>query len=212
VDRTVTPEAVALTVADWLVVTVPAVAVKLAVVEPALTVTDDGTLRRLLDELMATGRLVVDALVNVSTQLEALPDANVDGEQASDDNPADATRLRLVVTDDAATVRAPLEIEFNDALTCAVESEVSEPTCAAKLMDVLPLRIVTVVGTVTSEELLARETSMPLPETAFDKVTMQSADDPDETADGEQLTDESVIWETSVSVVFSEAPFSDAVT
>jgi hypothetical protein len=156
VDRTVIPEAVALTVTDWLVVTVPAVAVKLAVVDPAATATDAGTFRRLLDELMATDKLVVDALVNVTTQFEELPDASVDGEHVSDDNPADATKLMLVVTDDGATVRAPLEVEFNEALTCAVESVVNEPTCAVKLAEALPLRIVSVEGTVTREELLAR--------------------------------------------------------
>jgi hypothetical protein len=76
------PLYVAVRVAAWSAVTVPAVAVKLAVVTPALTVTLDGTvtLPLLLDRLTAAPPDGA-TFVNVTVQLDVAPLATADGLQ-----------------------------------------------------------------------------------------------------------------------------------
>lgn len=136
VDRTVTPDATALTVTDWLVVTAPAVAVKLAVVAPVFTVMDAGTVKRLLEELSVADRLVVAALVNVSTQFDVALAATVEGVQDNVDKAAGATRLRFVVTGEDVVVvpaSAVTPPPPRVAVSCALASVVRDDTVTEKV-------------------------------------------------------------------------------
>jgi hypothetical protein len=91
---------VAVIVTGWLAVTVPAVALKVVLVKPAGTVTDAGTVRAaLLAPNDTTCPPVGAALFWLTVQVLDAPEFTVDGEQASADNTAGATRVRLAVCD-----------------------------------------------------------------------------------------------------------------
>ncbi len=81
----VLPLYVAVTTAVWLLEIVPAVAVKLAVLEPLRTVTDPGTVSAaaLLDSVTATPPLPA-AFDRVTTQLAVPPELRLVGVQVSD--------------------------------------------------------------------------------------------------------------------------------
>ncbi|MCX6634225.1 MAG: hypothetical protein NT090_03940, partial [Acidobacteria bacterium] len=91
---------VAVIVTGWLAVTGPAVALKVALVEPAGTVTEAGTVRATLLALKVTANpLAGAALVRLTVQVLNAPEFTVEGEQASADKTAGATRVRLAVFD-----------------------------------------------------------------------------------------------------------------
>ena len=76
-----------ITVADWFVVMVPAVAMKVAELAPADTVTDVGTVSTALlsDTVTATGEET--ASLKLTVQLVEAPEAKVPGLQLSDATP-----------------------------------------------------------------------------------------------------------------------------
>ena len=79
-----TPLAVAVTVAVWAIDGVPAVAVKLALVTPATTVAEAGTVKAALSEERVTSRPDPDAgLFSVTVQVEVVPTGTVAGLQES---------------------------------------------------------------------------------------------------------------------------------
>ena len=74
-EAVVLPFMVAVTVTVWLLATVPAVAMKLAVIAPAATVAEAGTVSAALFEESPTDALPLGARVIVTVQLDAAPEA-----------------------------------------------------------------------------------------------------------------------------------------
>jgi hypothetical protein len=99
------------TVAVWLVDTVPAVAVKLAEVAPAGTVTEAGTVRAVLLEDSATVEPPAGAgCDNVTAQVEVPPEVTVVGVHcAASEVPPGATAIEAVA-----------ELPLSDAVTVTV--------------------------------------------------------------------------------------------
>ena len=92
--------------------TVPAVALKVAVVAPAVTVTDAGTVRAALFEESPTDAPPVSAAeLSVTVQVEAAPDATELGEHDKFDTAGDGG---VTVTE------AVFEVPFTVAVTVAV--------------------------------------------------------------------------------------------
>ena len=91
------PFQLAVTVAVWSLLTVPAVAVKVPLLDPVLIVMLAGTLNRprLLDKV--TVAELVAALVSVTVQVALCPVPRVPGVQLSPDNCAGATRFNVNV-------------------------------------------------------------------------------------------------------------------
>jgi hypothetical protein len=91
------PPRVAVTMALWLLLTVPEVAVKVAVLWPDATVTLAGTVSNPLLLASETVAALVAALFNVTVQvLDALL-PRLEGAQATDVSVAGATRFRVLV-------------------------------------------------------------------------------------------------------------------
>jgi hypothetical protein len=93
----VCPLQLAVTVAVWSLLTVPAVAVNVPLLDPVLIDMLAGTLNRakLLDSV--TVAALVAALVSVTVQVALCPLPNVPGVQLKLDNCAGATRFKLKV-------------------------------------------------------------------------------------------------------------------
>ena len=105
-----TPLSVAVTVAFWLLLTVPEAAAKVALLWPDATTTLEGTVSNPLLLASETVAALVEALFKVTVQvLDALL-PNVEGAQASELSCAGATRLTLFVrfTPPALAVTTPL--------------------------------------------------------------------------------------------------------
>jgi hypothetical protein len=91
------PLRVAVTMALWLLLTIPDVAVKVALLCPDATVTLAGTVSNPLLLASVTVAALVAALFNVTVQvLDALL-PSVEGAQATDVSCAGATRLKVLV-------------------------------------------------------------------------------------------------------------------
>jgi hypothetical protein len=89
------PFSVAMTVAGWVVVSVPAVGAKVAPVAPAATLTDGGTVSAgLLDESPTTVPPAGAACVRVTEQVVEAPELTLVGLQARVETSAGATRLK----------------------------------------------------------------------------------------------------------------------
>jgi hypothetical protein len=157
------PLRVAVTMALWLVVTVPEVAVKVAVFRPDATVTLAGTVSKPLLLASETAVALVAALFNVTVQvLDALL-PKVEGAHATDVSVAGATRLKVLVlvTLPALAVTIPVWLPLTSA------------PVAVKVLLVCPDATVTLEGTVRLVLLLESDTTNPLPEAAPLKVTEQ---------------------------------------
>ena len=160
----------AVTVAVWLLRMVPAVAVKVVLVDPEATVTDAGTVSEvvLLDKVTAAPP-VPAAFDRVTVQL-ALPF------ELSEVGLHD-TALTTVVAD--SVIDAVFVEPFSLAVTTAVWPLLMVPAVALKVVAVEPEGTVTEPGTVSSELLLESETESPPAPAARFSVTVQSelADD-----------------------------------
>ena len=91
------PFQLAVTVAVWSLLTVPAVAVKVPLLDPALIVMLAGTLNRprLLDKAIVAA--LVAALLSVTVQVELCHVPRIPGVQLNADNCAGATRFKVNV-------------------------------------------------------------------------------------------------------------------
>jgi hypothetical protein len=106
-----TPLSVALSVAVWLLVIVPAVAVKAVESDPADTVTEGvGTGRSPLLLDIATGIPVGAVLLKVTVQVVEEAEVRLAGLHINDCSTAGATRLTVAVCD------APFSVAVNVAL------------------------------------------------------------------------------------------------
>ena len=102
------PPAAAVTVAVWLVDGVPAVAVKLALVTPATTVAEAGTVKAALSEERVTSRPDPDAgLFSVTVHIEVVPAGTVAGLQVSE---AGVTGLN---NDSEAVAEPPFRVDVS---------------------------------------------------------------------------------------------------
>jgi hypothetical protein len=156
--------AVAVTVAVLPVVMVPAVAEKVAVVAPDATVTEAGTVKVvLLSEIASAKPPDGAALLNVTVQVLAAPEARLEGLQLSAEGVAGATKVSVLVA----------EVELAVAVTTAVASAVTALTVAANVAVVEPAATVTDAGSETEALLSERFTAVPPVGAATDKVTVQ---------------------------------------
>jgi len=162
-----TPLAVAVNCTVTAAVTVPAVATKVALLLPAGTVTDPGTVRfalLLLSETVtpppdaAAVRLTVQVLVPAATS-----EPGTQLSPASCAGPCEGTTVRLKVC----------ELPFRLAVSCTVIAAVTVAAVITKLTLLLPAGTVTDPGTVRFGLLLLSETVRPPPGAAAVRLTVQ---------------------------------------
>ncbi len=154
-------EAVMVAVVSLL--TVPAVAVKVAVEEPDATFTLPGTLS--VPELLesATAVLPDAALVRVTVQVDVPDVPRLDG----------LHETALTWTTATSEMFAVRVLPFSEAVMVAVASLLTVPAVAVKVALEEPEFTVTLPGTLNVPELLERPTESPPLPAAFDKVTVQ---------------------------------------
>src|ERR1017187_9473365 len=194
---------VAVMVADWVVVRVPAVAVKVAEMAPAATMTEAGTVsKELLSERAATLPPVGAAWFRVTEQVVAVPELTLVGLQVSAVTSMGATRVRLVDCVEA----------FKVAVTVALWVVVRAPAVAAKVAEVTPAATLTEVGTVSRELLSERATALPPVGAAWFKVAVQVVAAPELTLVGLQVSAVTSMGATRVRLVDCAEAFKAAVT
>jgi len=196
------PLTVAVTVALWLEPTEPAAAEKVAVFDPAATLTVAGTVR--LELLLESETLMAvepAALDKVTVQVDDPPVVRLVGVHDS----------RLTTACDAREIDADCEPPFSDAVTDAVWSLVMVPAVAVNIAVLEPDATDTVAGTVNSALLLLSDT-VEAALAAFERVTVQlevAADPRDAGVQDNRLTTDCDAREMEADC---EPPFSDAVT
>jgi hypothetical protein len=172
-----TPPALAVRVAVCAVLTEETAAVKLAVVDPACTVTEFGTVtaESLLDRLTAKPPLAAAAF-RMTVQLSVPAPAIDPLTQVMPVNPGRAIPVWPDAFNCKANVSATPPALAVRVAVCAV---LTEETAAVKLAIVDPAGTVTEVGTVTAESLLDRLTAKPPVAAAEFNATVQlSSADP----------------------------------
>ncbi len=142
----------------------PAVAVKLAVLDPLKTVTDPGTVSAaaLLDSVTVTPP-VPAVFDSVTTQFEVPPELRLVGAQASDVKAGGV---------DTSVKDCVWELPFSDAVMTAVWLVDIVPAVAVKLDHVAPDATFTEAGTVSAAALLESDTVIPPEPAACDSVTV----------------------------------------
>jgi hypothetical protein len=168
--------ALAVRVAVCAVLTDETVAVKLAVVEPAATVTDVGTVTALsLLERLTVRPLLGAAAFNATVQ-ESVPAPVIDPLAQ-----LNADRLTVAAGAGAPSCRAKVsETPLALAVRVAVCAVLTEETVAVKPAVVEPAATVTVAGTVTALSLLERLTlKPPLGAAAFSATVQESVPAPE---------------------------------
>ena len=158
-----TPAAVAVIVAVVELETDPAMAVNVALDDPAPTVTEPGTLTAAWLEDKLTAKAEVAALVSDTVQVEAPPKLSVVGEQLRADSAAEPTNP-------SENVREP---PFRLAVSVALVSLDTLAAVAVNVALVDPAATVTEPGTPTEALLLDRATLAPPAGAAALRVTVQ---------------------------------------
>jgi len=155
------PLRVAVMVAVWLVETVPVVALKVALVAPAPTVTEVGTVRAEALSERATAVPPVGAALEIMTVHVLLAlDARLVGLQDTEET-AGAVRLTVVVA-------VPLRV----VVMVAVWLVETVPVVALKVALVAPAPTMTEVGTLRAEQLSERATAVPPVGAALEILTV----------------------------------------
>jgi len=173
------PFKVAVTVALWVVGRVPAMAVKVAVVAPTLTLTEAGMLSSaLLFDSATVVPPVGAAWFSVTVQVVAAPEFKLVGLQARPVSSVGATRVKLAVWD----------VPFRVAVTVADWVVVMVPAVAMKLAELAPAGTVTDAG-IASRELLSDSAMVVLEEAGRFKPTVQVMDAPEDAVAGLQPRD-----------------------
>ncbi len=186
-----------------MLLTVPAVAVKFAVVAPALTVTEAGTVSAvLLEESPTEAPPVRAAEDNVTVQMLPEPDATELGEH---DRPETAGTGGVTVT-------VVVTLPFNVAVTVTVWLLDTVPAVVVKFAVVAPAVTATAAGTVSAALFEASPTDAPLVSAGELSVTVHVDVPPDTTELGEHDTPE-IAGAGGVTVTVVVAlPFNVAVT
>jgi hypothetical protein len=184
-------------------VTEAAVAVKVAVVAAAATVTEAGTGRAALSEESATAEPPVGAALDrVTVQVETLPDTTDTGAQSSE----------VTVGGVGVTVRAAVAVPFSDAVSVTAWLAVTVAAVAVKVAVAAAAATVTEAGTGRAALLEESATAEPPVGAALDTVTVQVEALP-ETTDAGAQSSEVTVGGMGVTVRAAVAvPFSDAVS
>jgi len=203
------PFNVAVTVTVWLLATVPAVAVKFAVVAPATTITDAGTVRAALFEESPTGDPPAGATADsVTVQLVVAPEATEPGEHNT---------LEIEVAGvEAMTVTAAVAVPFMVAVTVTFWLFGTVPAMPLKLAVVAPPDTNTDGGTV-SAALLEESVTMapfrdPVDGAGEFNVTVQVEVEPEVTEFGEHAKLETANGAGFTTTEAVAVPFRVAVT
>ena len=154
----VLPFNVAVSVAVWSKAIVPAVAVKVAVVDAAATTTDPGTVSAAV--LLDSVTVLPPVFVSVTVQMLVPPVPSVAGVHDTE----------LTVTAVARAIDAVRVLPFNVAVSVAVWSKAIGPAVAVKVAVVDAAATATDPGTVTAAVLLD---SVTVPPPVFVSVTVQ---------------------------------------
>ena len=162
-------------------------AVKVAVVALAATVTEPGTVRTLLLLESATEAPPVGAAAdNVTVQVAVVFEARLAGEHWSDETLAAACG-------GATVIEAVLELPLSEAVIVAVTLAVTVPVVAVNVAVLEPAGTSTEAETATALLPLDSPTEEPPAGAACDSVTVQLEVPPDVTAVGEHCKEETVI-------------------
>ena len=173
------PFNVAVMMAVWFDVKLPAVALKVAEMAPAATVTDAGTVTTAVLLLRPTAAPPFGAAwVKVTVQVVVLPEPSVPGVHVTEITPAPAR-----------TERDELSMPFKVAVTFAVWPAAVADAVAENVPLVVPAAMVTCAGTVTDGLSLATATMAPPAGAAPDKVMVHVAAAPAGTKGGAQLNE-----------------------
>jgi hypothetical protein len=160
----------AMSVTVWLLVTTPAVAVKVAVLEKAATVTVAGTVKKvLLDESDTTVPPPGATCESVTVQMEIEPEVRAPGAQLKPETLGRDVRL----------IAALAELPFREAVTIADWLLVITPAVAVKFAAVEAAATVTLAGSVNRTLLDDSETSAPPTEAACERLTVQMELEPE---------------------------------
>jgi len=198
------PLRVAVTTALWLLEKVPAVAVKVALVALAATVTEAGTGSAVALLLSATEAPPDGAACEmVTVQVVAVPEGSVLGLQATDETVAETTRLTVAVAEEPLRVAVRTALWLLDKL----------PAVAVKVAVVALAATVTEAGTGSAVALLLSATEAPPVGAACERVTVQVVAAPEDSVLGEHwsvetfavLPPEEVPTGVFMSVVISDA-------
>src|SRR5580658_10739052 len=193
---------VAVTVPDWLVVIAAAVALKVAEVLFAGTVTDAGTMSAVLllespTALPPNGA----AWLRVTVQVLAAPEFTLVGVQASAETSVGAIRFKVALCEELPKF----------AVTVPDWLVVIAAAVALKVAEVLFAGTVTDAGTMSAVLLLESPTALPPNGAAWLSVTVQVLAAPEFTLVGVHARVETSVGATRLKVVFWEAPFRTAV-
>jgi hypothetical protein len=191
----------AVTEAVWSVAIDPAVAVKVAVLDPAATLTVAGTV---------SSGLLLDS-DPVAAALNAFDSVTVQVEVAAEPRLAGVHESRLTTACDTSEMVADCELPFSEAVTEAVWSVAIDPAVAVKFAVFEPVPTVTVAGTVSSGLLLDSET-VAAAATPLESVTVHVDVAADPRLAGEQASKLTTTGAVSEMDTDCDAPFSEAVT
>ena len=174
-----TPFADAVTVTEVALTTVEAVAAKVAEVDPAATVTDDGTDRaELLSRTVTTRPPAGAAELRDTLQVEVPPEVIEEGAQA-----------RLLITTRGVTVtEAVFEVPLAVAVTVTAVLLVTVAAVVEKEAVEAPAATVTEAGTVRAELLSERDMARPPVGAAPESETVHKEVPPEVTDVGEQVS------------------------
>src|SRR5580700_2739882 len=194
---------VAVTVPDWLVVIAAAVALKVAEVLFAGTVTDVGTMSAVLLLESPTALPPEGApWLSVTVQVLAVPEFTLVGVQDSAETSVGAIRFKVVFW----------EAPFKTAVIVAGWVAVMVPAVALKVVEVLFAGTVTDAGTVSAVLLLESPTVLPPAGAASFKLIVQVVAAPELTLVGLHARAVTIAGSTKLRVVVSRLPLRVAVT
>ena len=161
----------AVRLALWLEAMLPALAVKLAELAPAATVTEDGAVNRALLEANATADPPVGAAaLSATVHVVEAPDARLAGLHSREDT---------VAAGAASTIEAVCELPLRVAVMVTVGSEALWPAVTVKLDWVAPAATITEDGAVNSVLLEASATLDPPVGAAALSVTVHVVEAPE---------------------------------
>jgi hypothetical protein len=201
---------VAVIITSLVLVTAPAVAMKVADVDPAGTVTATGVL---IGEFFSNKETEVPpagaAVVKLIVQVVLAPGGRVVGLQFSADR---STIAKFGVTGARRFTVAVLETPPSVAVTVTAWLVVMLPAVTGKVADVVPDVTVSEAGVVSPVLLSESETEEPAAGAAELSVAVQVAVAPEDRLVGLQASEEMPTGAVRFSVALRETPFSVAVT
>jgi hypothetical protein len=175
----------AVSVAVWYDAIVPALAVKLAVLDPAATATDPGTVSAAV--LLDSATVPPPVFESVTVQLLVPPTPSVDG----------VHNTELTFTAVARMMDAACVLPFNVAVSVAVWSGAVASAVAVNVAVVDPAATAADPGTASAAVLLD---SVTVPPPVFESVTVQVLVPPLPSVDGVQLKPAKVVSAGTVTV------------